>query len=197
MITTEQVKELRNRTGISVMQCKKALEEARGNIEKAVELLKKSGREVALRKAGRELGAGVIASYIHSNSGIGVLVELLCETDFVAKNKEFRELADDLAMHIAAMNPEFIKEENISEDNKKKARELFSEEVKKSGKPDNIKSKMLDGKVYAYFRERTLLDQSFVKEPEITVGELIERATQKIGEKIEVSRFIRYSLLEE
>lgn len=195
MITAEQVKALREQTGISVMQCKKALEDAGGDIEKALLCLKKKGAEIASKKSDRVLRAGVIASYIHSDKKIGVLVEVLSETDFVSKNDEFRQFADDLAMHIAAMNPLFLKDEDIPREERERALESAREEVKDLDKPKEIKEKIVEGKVASYFAERTLLDQPFVKEPNLTVRELLFRIIQKTGEKVEISRFVRFSLL--
>ena len=197
MITTEQIKELREKTSISVMQCKKALEDADGDMNKAIDLLRKKGAEIASKKSGRELGSGVVASYIHSDNKMGVLLELLCETDFVARNEEFKNLADDLALHVAAMNPRYLYEEDIKEENRKQVRETFLQEVKGMDKPDDVKSKVLDGKVEAYFKESVLLNQSFVKDPTITIAGVIEGAIQKIGEKIKIARFTRYMLFEE
>lgn len=197
MVTTEQIKELREKTGISVMQCKKALDDADGDMEKAIDLLRKKGTEIAAKKSDRSLGAGVIASYIHSDKQMGVLVELLCETDFVARNEEFQQLADDIALHVAAMNPQYLQEEDIKEEDKAQAKETFEQEVLKMDKPDDIKEKILKGKVDTYFKESVLLSQSFVKNPEFSINDLIEGATQKMGEKIKIARFKRFMLLEE
>jgi elongation factor Ts len=197
MVTTEQIKELRERTNISVMQCKKALEEADGDMEKALILLRKKGSEIASKKTERGLGAGVIASYVHSDSRIGVLVEVLCETDFVAKNNEFRSFAEDLAMHVAAMNPTFLKKEEITEDAKEKARDVFAGEVGKMDKPEEVKKTILDGKLDSYFKEKVLLSQPFIKDTELTIQGLVEQVIQKTGERIEISRFTRFELLKE
>jgi len=191
-ISTEQVKELRDKTGISVMQCRKALDEAGGDMEKAIILLQKQSKGLSVKKATRTLGSGVVASYIHGIS-VGVLVELLCETDFVAKNEEFKTLANDIAMHIAAMNPEFTKKEDITEEARAKVAEVFADEVK--DKPENMREKILEGKLNAYFAERILLDQSFIKDQNMTISAMIEAAIQKFGERIEVGRFARFSLL--
>lgn len=193
-ITTEIIKELRDKTGISVMQCKKALEEASGDIEKAIMLLKKKSGEIASKKSDRSLGAGTIASYIHAGGTVGAMIELSCETDFVAKNEEFKKLAYDIAMHAAATNPEFVSVDNISEEDKKKAMEMFEKEVNDSDKPEDIKKKILDGKLNAYFNERTLLEQSFVKNPDVTIKGLLEEAVQKFGERTEVTNFVRFSI---
>lgn len=191
-ISTEQVKALRDKTGISIMQCKKALEEAGGDEEKALILLKKKGAEIAAKKADRQFGAGVVQAYIHSNNNIGAMVELLSETDFVAKNEEFKTLARDIAMQVSATNPEFIKKEQISEEAKAKAAEAFQAEVE--GKPENLKVQILAGKLDAYFKDRILLEQPFIKNPEVTIRELIDEAIQKFGERIEVARFIRMNI---
>lgn len=192
MITTEQVKALRDSTGISVMQCKKALEEAGGDSEKALIILRKKGGDIAAKKSGRTLGAGVIAAYIHGTGSVGAMVELSCETDFVAKNEEFKTLARDIAMHVAASNPSYLKAEDITEDAKAKAREVFAKEVE--GKPAAIQDKIMQGKLGAYFGEKTLLEQPFIKNPEVTVQGLVESGIQKFGEKIEVARFTRFAI---
>ena len=163
MITTELVKQLRDRTGISVMQCKVALEETVGDIEKAVALLAQNSAKVAGKKSDRTLGAGVIASYIHSTGNIGTMVELLCETDFVARSDEFVKLARDIAMHATATNPKYLKVEDMTE----------------GGGSEDV-----------------LLNQAFIKNPEVTITNIIEGAIQKFGEKIELSRFVRFSISE-
>ncbi|MEO8637984.1 MAG: translation elongation factor Ts [Candidatus Taylorbacteria bacterium] len=193
MITTDQIKALRDETGISVMQCKKALEEANGDKEKALIILRKKGGDIASKKADRMLGAGIIASYIHGNGNVGTLIELSCETDFVSKNQEFIALAHDIAMHVAASNPEFVKFDEVSEEAKNKAREVFAKDIE--GKPANMKEKIMEGKLNSFFGEKVLLNQPFIKNPEMTIGSLIEGAIQKFGEKIEVSRFTRFSVL--
>lgn len=190
-ITTELVKQLRDKTGVSVMQCKKALEEAKGDMEKAtIILLKKSG-ETAAKKESRELGAGVVEAYIHNTKNVGAMVELNCETDFVAKNEEFKKLAYDIAMHITASNPEYLKKEDISENSKNKVRDVLLKEVE--SKPKDMQEKIMSGKLDAYFSERVLLEQSFIKNPDMTIKNLIDHAIQKFGEKIVVSKFVRYS----
>jgi len=193
-ITTEVIKELRDKTGISVMQCKKALEEASGDMEKAIMLLKKKSGEIASKKSDRSLGSGTIAAYIHAGGTVGSMIELSCETDFVAKNEEFKKLAYDIAMHSAATNPEFVSVDDISEDDKKKAVEMFEKEVNESDKPEDIKKKMLEGKLNSYFNERILLEQSFVKNPDITIKGLLEEAVQKFGERTEITNFVRFSI---
>lgn len=192
MITTEQIKELRDATGVSVMQCKKALEEAGGDIEKAKIILRKISKQSADKKASRTLGAGTVVSYVHGNNTVGSLIELLCETDFVARNEDFKTLARDIAMHITALAPEYLKTEEIKEEDKVKAKELFEKEVE--GKPKEIREKIMDGKLASYFNEKVLLEQMFIKNPEMSIKSLIEQAIQKFGERIEIGRFVRFSL---
>lgn len=193
MITTEQVKELRDKTGVSIMQCKKALEDAGGDMEKAIVLLKKKGAEVASKKSDRELGAGVVQSYIHSSGTMGAMVELWSETDFVANNEEFKTLARDIAMQIVATNPEFKSVNEIDEAEKSKAKEVFLKEVE--GKPEDLKETILQGKIQAYFKDRVLLEQVFIKDDSMTVSEVITQAVQKFGEKIEIGKFVKFSIL--
>lgn len=195
MITTEQVKQLRDQTGISVMQCKKALEEAGGDFDKALMLLKKKGADIASKKSDRTLGAGAVSSYVHSTGTIGAMVLLLSETDFVSKNKEFVDLARDIAMHVSATNPEFLKREDISESEMAKAKELFLKEVDTT-KPADIQEKILQGKIDAYFKERVLVEQSFIKNEDQTIADLLSNAIQKFGEKIEIGKFARFSALD-
>jgi elongation factor Ts len=195
-ITTEIIKQLRDKTGVSVMQCKKALEESGGDVEKAVLVLLKKSAGVAEKKQGRTLGAGVVEAYIHNTQKVGAMVELLCETDFVAKGDEFKKLARDIAMQVSATNPQFLKRDDVDEKSAKMATEMFEKEIDSDGKnkPAEIKEKILAGKLDAYWSERVLLDQTFIKNPELTIRNLIDSAVQKFGEKIELSRFVRYSL---
>lgn len=194
MITTEQIKELRDETGVSVMQCKKALEETGGDKEKALLVLRKKSSDIAAKKGDRALGAGIVESYIHSNKSVGVLIELACETDFVARNEDFVTLARDIAMHIAAMNPEYVDESQVTDDVRAKVTEMFKKEVAESGKPADIQAKMMEGKLGTYFAERALLGQSFVKNPDLTIADLINGGVQKFGEKIAVARFVRFAV---
>ena len=191
-ITTETIKQLRDKTGVSVMQCKKALEETGGDVEKAVLVLLKKSAGVAEKKQGRTLNAGLVEAYIHNTHKVGTMVELLCETDFVAGNEEFKKLARDIAMQVSATNPQFLKREDIDEHSNALAAEMFAKEV--DGKPEEIKAKILAGKLDAYWGERVLLEQAFIKNPELTIRQLIDSAVQKFGEKIELSRYVRYSL---
>ncbi len=173
------------------MQCKKALEESQGDMDKAVIILKKRSAESAQKKSDRELGAGVVESYIHSTKTVGAMVELMCETDFVSGNEEFKKLAYDIAMHVAATNPSVLTKEEISEAAKAKALEVFAPEVE--GKPEELKAKILEGKLDSFFNEQVLLDQPFIKNPDVTIRGLIEQGTQKFGEKIQLTRFVRFS----
>lgn len=191
-IGTEQIKELREATGVSVMQCRKALEESGGDIEKAKIILHKISKQSADKKSDRTLSSGSVASYIHNNGSVGAMVELLCETDFVARNEEFRALAREIAMHVAALAPEFLKIEDVREEDKAKALELFEKEAE--GKPQEIRDKIIAGKLSSYFGEKALLTQNFIKNPELTIQSLLEQASQKFGERTEIGRFARLSI---
>ncbi|MFW5887901.1 MAG: elongation factor Ts [Bacteriovoracia bacterium] len=193
-ITTEQIKELRDATGVSIMQCKKALEEAEGDMDKAKVILSKASAKSASKKADRELGAGVVSSYIHAGGSVGAMVELLCETDFVSKNEEFVNLAREIAMQVAATDPEYITGEEINDEIKAKATEIFSEEAE--GKPEDIKAKIIEGKLESHFGEKTLLKQPYIKDPEKTINTLIEEGVQKFGEKIQIGRISRFAILQ-
>jgi len=193
-ISTEQVKELRDQTGISVMQCKKALEEAGGSMEKALVILRKLSSGIAAKKSDRTFKSGAIASYVHANGSVGTMIELNCETDFVANNEEFKTLARDIAMHITATNPKFLKKEDITDADKKVAMEVFEAEVK--DKPEAVRSKILEGKLASYFAEMVLLDQPFIKNPDVTIQGLLDAAVQKFGEKTAIGRYTRFKILE-
>ncbi len=188
----DQIKSLRESTGLSVMQVKKALEEAKGDSAKALEILKKKSKDIAAKKADRTFGAGAIATYIHGKGAVGAMVELVSETDFVSNNEEFQKLAKEIAMHVAAANPEYNRLEDITPEIKERTKELFIKEVE--GKPKELQDKILEGKIASYFKERVLTEQPFIKNPEITVGGMIEEAIHKFGEKIQVSRFSRFSV---
>lgn len=191
-ITMDAIKELRDKTGISVMQCKRALEDAQGDGEKALVILRKQAGVVAAKKAGRTLAAGSVQSYIHGGGIVGALVELRSETDFVSSNTEFVALARAIAMHVAASSPQYLKREDIPEAALSSAREVFEKEAE--GKPVEVKEKIVAGKLDSYWNQLVLLEQPFIKEPERTIRDLIEAATQKFGEKIELTRFARYSI---
>lgn len=187
----DAIKELRDKTGISVMQCKKALEETGGDMEKALVVLRKAAGAAAAKKADRALGAGTIQSYIHGNGAVGVLVELRSETDFVSGNADFVALARDIAMHVAASAPQYLKREDVPEAVIAPARSVFEKEA--AGKPADVMQKIVAGKMDSYFNQIVLLEQPFIKEPERTIKDLIETATQKFGEKVELTRFVRYA----
>lgn len=191
-ITSAQLKELRDYTGISVMQCKKALEEAGGDMDKAKIILQKKGGEIALKKSDRALGAGAIGSYVHSTNEVAALVQLSCETDFVSKNPEFVSLAKEIAMHVAAQNPLYIRREEVTEEILTKAKEVFMEEVQ--GKPAEMQEKILTGKLDAYFKDRILMEQPFIKDDTKTIGTLVSNAIQKFGENVVISAISRISI---
>ncbi len=190
-VTTEDIKKLRETTGVSVMECKKALEEAEGDMEKALVILRKKSSASAAKKADRELGAGTVAAYIHVSKDVGALVVLASETDFVSKNPEFAALAYDIALHITASSPEFISREQVTDEATQAAREVFEKEAE--DKPAEMRAKIVAGKMDSYLAEKVLLDQPFVKNPEKTIKDLIQEATQKFGERIEISDFSRFS----
>lgn len=191
-ITSAQLKELRDQTGISVMQCKKALEEAGGDMEKAIIILKKKRSDAADKKSDRELGAGAVGAYMHNTNEIAALVLLGCETDFVSKNPEFVALAKDLAMQVAATSPNFISRSEVSESIIEKAKEIFGAEV--ADKPAEMQEKILEGKLSSYFREQILLEQPFIKNPDTTIGEMVNGAIQKFGENVQVVKMSRVSV---
>ena len=196
MVTIDQIKELRTSTGISVMQCKAALEEAGGDMEKATVLLRKKGSDIALKKSERRLSAGVVEAYIHSTKKIGALVVLSCETDFVAKNEEFVELARNIAMQVAATAPQFTTREEVTKDDTRAAEEVFRKEVKEQAgdKKEEMQEKILQGKIDSFLKEKILLEQDYIKDSSFTIKSLVEAATQKFGEHIVVSDFARYSV---
>jgi elongation factor Ts len=191
-----QVKELRERTGAGMMECKKALEETGGNIEAAIDLLRARGAAKAAKRAERETKEGTIGSYVHTNGKIGVLVEVQCETDFVARNDAFQQLARDLAMHIAAASPLALDAEGIPEDVVERERGVYREQVRSEGKPENMHEKIVEGKLRKFYQESTLMDQVFVKDPsgKQTIRQLVQEASAKTGENVVVRRFVRFQL---
>jgi len=191
-ITSANIKELRDKTGISVMQCKKSLEEAGGDMEKALIILKKKRSEAADKKSDREFGAGTIGVYTHNTNEVAAMVNLACETDFVSKNDEFVSLARDIAMHVAAQNPKYISRDDLTPEALEKAKEVFGEEVK--DKPAEMQEKILEGKLNSYFKEQILLEQDFIKNPEATIGEMVNGAIQKFGENIAIASISRLSV---
>jgi elongation factor Ts len=193
-ITAQMVKQLRERTGAPMMDCKVALTEAKGDIEVAVDLLRKKGLAAAAKKAGRVTAEGAVGSYIHAGGKIGVLVEVNCETDFVARTDQFLELVRDIAMHIAAAEPRFVHRDEVTQDVLDRERAIFAEQAAASGKPANVVEKIVAGKLEKYYSEFVLLEQPFVKNPDLTVAQLISERVAKIGENIQVRRFERYKL---
>jgi len=191
-ITTETIKRLRDETSVSIMQCKKALEEAGGDIEKAKVILRKQSATAASKKADRTLGAGVAAAYVHAGGAVVGAVVLASETDFVSKNEAFGKLAYDIAMHVAAMNPQFKTRDDVQEADLAAARAVFEGEA--ANVPADKREIAVQGKIDSYLRERVLLEQPFVKDPSVTIGELINQAIQKFSEKIELVRFERLSV---
>jgi len=191
-IKQTQLKELRDKTGISVMQCKKALEEAGGDMDKAVIILKKKRSEAADKKSDRELGAGAVGVYVHNTNEVAATVLLACETDFVSKNEEFIALAREIAMHVAASDPKVISKEELPADAIEKAKEVFAPELE--GKPEEMKAKIMEGKIASYFKEQVLLEQDFVKNPEQTIGEMVAGAVQKFGENVSIAQIARVSV---
>ena len=196
-ISAEQVKQLRDRSGVGMMDCKKALMESDGDLEKAFDYLRKVGVAKAQKKEGRSTKEGSIISYIHPGSKLGVLVELNCETDFVAKTDDFLQLGRDVAMHVAAASPISVNPEDISEDILNREKEIYLDQAKSSNKPDNIIEKMVEGRVQKFYKENVLLEQIFVKDPNKTIKDIITDTIGKLGENIVVSRFQRFQLGDE
>jgi elongation factor Ts len=191
-IETSKIKELREKTGLSVIECKKALEESNGDINKAIEILKKRGLEISEKKKEREAKEGLIGSYIHTNGKIGVLIEVNCETDFVAKNSEFKELVKDLCLQIAAGNPEWIDVESIPKEITEEKINEIKEEFK--DKPEDVIKKIIDGKLNEFYKEKVLLKQTFIKDENITIEEYIKSKIAKLGENIKIKRFARFEI---
>lgn len=193
-ISMENVRELRDKTGAGIMDCKRALLETSGDVEKATEWLRKKGLASALKKASRVTKEGCVHSYIHAGGKIGVLVEVNCETDFVARTEEFQNFVRDIAMHIAASNPMFVSREQVAKDVVEKEREVFVAQAKESGKPANVIDKIVEGKVDRFLSEICLVEQPFVKDPEKLVKDVLTALIAKLGENISIARFMRYQL---
>ncbi|MGO9118365.1 MAG: translation elongation factor Ts [Desulfomonilaceae bacterium] len=193
-ISAKLVKDLREKTGLGMMDCKKALQETQGDLEKAVDYLRKKGALKAAKREGRATSEGRIGSYIHSNGKIGVLVELKCESDFVAKTEQFATLNKDLCMQVAASAPRWISPEDVPADVIAKEKEIYMTQAKEAGKPDKMLEKIAEGKLKKFYSEECLLEQNFVKEPDKTVGNLIKEYIAQLGENISVARFIRFQL---
>lgn len=191
-ITSAAIKALRDQTGISVMQCKKALEEAGGDMDKALIILKQKRKEAAEKKSDRTLGAGAVGVYTHNTGEVAAMVLLASETDFVSKNAEFVALAKEIAMHVAALNPKFISRDEVNEEAIQKAREVFAEDIK--DKPAEMQEKIMEGKLNSYFKEQILLEQPFIKNPDVTIGDMVNGAVQKFGENVSIVEFKRLSV---
>jgi len=193
-ISAKHVKQLRDRTGAGMMDCKKALQETAGDLEAAIDLLRTKGEAKAAKRAGRSANEGTIASYIHHGGRIGVLVELNCETDFVANTDDFRTLARDLAMHVAASDPLAVATADVDAEVVEREKAIFAEQVAREGKPEHIRDRIVEGKLGKFYRERVLLEQAYIKDPDRSVGELITEISARTGEKIQVARFSRFQL---
>ena len=193
-ITAALVKELREKTGAGMMDCKKALSATDGDMDKAIDFLREKGLASAAKKAGRVAAEGVVTSYIHAGGRIGVLVEVNCETDFVAKTDAFKELVKDIAMHIAATNPSYLKREEVPTAELEHEQAVLAEQARNEGKPEKIIEKMVAGRIEKYYKEVCLMEQPFVKDPDKTISDLITESIAKIGENISIRRFTRYQL---
>ncbi|MCA1765696.1 MAG: translation elongation factor Ts [Desulfobulbaceae bacterium] len=193
-ITSQMVKELRDKTNAGMMDCKKALVETGGDMEKAVDFLRQKGLAVAMKRADRATSEGLVETYIHAGGKLGVMVEIACETDFVAKSDMFREFAKDVAMHIAASNPIATKREEVPAELVARETEIFKNQALESGKPENIADKIVAGKIDKYYSEVTLMEQKFVKNPDLTIQDLLNEIIAKIGENISIKRFARFQV---
>jgi elongation factor Ts len=194
MVTIDQIKQLREETGVSPTEIKKALEQSKGDLEKAKELLRIWGKTVLSKKTSRETKSGLIDTYLHPDAKTGVLLDIRCETDFVAKSPEFKNLAHEICLQIAAMKPLYVKEEDIPEEFLDGETKIYKEQIKDSGKPEKIVNQILEGKLNKYKEEVSLLSQPWIKDDSKTIKNLIEEAVAKIGENVEVKKFVRYSI---
>jgi elongation factor Ts len=197
VFTAKDVQTLRQRTGAGMMECKRALQEHNGDMDKSAESLRVRGIAKAGQRAGKQTSEGLITSYIHHNGKVGVMVEINCETDFVARTDDFKQLGREIALHIASAAPIAVDREGIPEDQVAVERRIAEEQAKASGKPDAIVKKIAEGKVEAFFKDNTLMHQPWIREPKKTVGDLIKEASAKVGENIQVRRFVRYQMGEE
>jgi len=191
-ISAAQVKQLRDKTGAGMMECKAALSEANGNMEEAVTLLRKRGLAQAAKRTGRTTGQGTIGSYIHLGGKIGVLVEVNCETDFVARTDDFNGLVKDVAMHIAAASPRWVKREEVPAAEVEKEKAIYRAQMEKEGKPANVMEKIIEGKLGSFYSQFVLLDQPYIRDDKVTVSQLVAQASAKTGENIQVTRFVRF-----
>ncbi|MBN3526223.1 translation elongation factor Ts [Paenibacillus apiarius] len=193
-VSASAVKELREKTGAGMLDCKKALDETNGDLEKAIELLREKGLAAAAKKAGRVATEGVVESYIHAGGRIGVLVEINCETDFVAKTDQFKDFARDIAMQIAAASPKYVRREEVPQDELEKEKEILKAQALNEGKPEKIVEKMVEGRISKYYEEFCLMEQFFIKDPDKTIETLLNEKIATIGENISIRRFVRYEL---
>jgi len=193
-ISVELVKDLRQRTGAGVVDCKKALQEAKGNVDAAIDYLRRKGLATAAKKAGRIASDGLVSSYIHAGGKMGVLVEVNCETDFVAKTEDFQAFVKNIAMHVAAANPQYIRREEIPEDILEKERDIYRTQAVEAGKPEKVIDKIVEGKIERFYSEVCLLEQTYIKDSDLTIKELLEAMIAKIGENISIRRFSRFQL---
>ena len=193
-ISATMVKQLREKTGSGMMDCKKALAECNGDMEKAVDFLRKKGLATAQKRAGRAMTEGAINAYIHMGGKLGVLVEINCETDFVARNEDFKEFSKNIAMHIAASNPLGIRPEDVPQDIIDKEKDIYRAQAAEMGKPENVVEKIVEGKIQKFFKDNCLLNQPYVRDPDITVSDLLNELIAKIGENITIKRFVRYQI---
>jgi len=193
-ISAAQVKQLREKTGSGMMDCKQALTQCDGDIEKAIDFLRKKGLATAQKRAGRAMSQGIIHSYIHMGGKLGVLVEVNCETDFVAKNEEFVNFAKNIAMHIAASNPLGVRPEDISEDIVEREKKIYSEQAREMGKPENVIDKIVEGKLNKFYKDSCLMNQAYVRDPDLSIADLLNEMIAKIGENITVKRFVRFQI---
>jgi elongation factor Ts len=194
MATIDIIKQLREETGISISECKKALEESGNDLEKAKEILRKKGKELAQKKASRKAGMGIIETYIHQNKKVGVMLDLRCESDFVANSENFQKLAHEICLQIAAMNPLFVNEEDIPKDVLNKEKEIYAEQIKSSGKPENIAEEIVKGKLEKYKKGVSLISQTWIKDGEKSIKNLVEEYVMSLGENIVIKRFARFEI---
>ena len=194
MVSIETIKQLRTETGVSISQCKKALEEAKGDLAKAKEILRKSGQEVSQKRSGKDAKAGLVDVYLHQNHQLGVMIRLRCESDFVARSEDFLNLAHELCLQIAAMNPRYLKTEDIPEEVIAKEKEIYAEQMKDSDKPKEVMEKIIEGKLQKWQKEVVLLNQPWIKDSSKTIGALIEEAVSKLREKIKIDKFARFEI---
>jgi elongation factor Ts len=193
-ITPTMVKELREKTGAGIMDCKEALTASNGSMEDAIDHLRKKGLQAASKRSARSTREGVVGSYIHAGGRLGVLVEVNCETDFVARTDDFQELVRDIAMQIAASNPSYVSRQDVDDGELAKERHILEEQAKAAGRPDHIIPKIVEGRIEKFYEDVCLLDQPYVKNPDLTIGELIKETIAKVGENITISRFVRFVL---